>query len=437
MKLIPQDHLYGAHNQEKKGNDMKKFIISLLLAIIFPSLVFASAYGNYDVKKVLSLKKDTAGKNIVSVDRDYLEHILADLMNHAGNYPAKFDSAADKERAVKNVMLLSNVLDILNKSKKAEPSILLHTGILNSIGHNLDIQNSTERANAAFQRLLESSPNDPQGNYHYGVFLGNSGRAKESIPYLEKALRLNVKNAAYSLGMAYIATGDKERGIEYLKQYSTNHPDDKSIQPLINAVRSGKYRVKHAVEQGRSSSSFEKDKKTSEVFQVDQPEGYQVSLRVDRTDMLMIEMIPTGETRKDFSESLTQVHIKSKSKYTTIDFYKGMTSKILDAACNNGEMHQISKETDNHYPCMILFSECPAPKKTGKPFYKLSKTIEGNEGLYLLEKEWKNKPGKHDMEKWEKIFRASTLCDLERPGHPCPKNLKRQTGETKSNESSF
>lgn len=415
---------------------MKKIIISLLLAIIFPSLVFASAYGNYDVKKVFSLKKDNVGKNIVSVDRDYLEQILSDLKNHAGNYPVKFDSSADKERAVKNVMFLSNVLDILNKSEKAEPSILLHTGILNSIGHNLDIQNSTERANAAFQRFLKSSPNDPQGNYHYGVFLGNSGQAKESIPYLEKALRLNVKNAAYSLGMAYVATGDKDRGIEYLKQYSTNHPDDKNIQPLINDVRSGKYRVMHVVEKGRSSSSWEKAKKTSEVFQVDQPEGYLVSLRVDRTDMLMIEMIPTGQTRKDFLESLTQVHIKSKSKYTTLDFYKGMTSKILDTACNGGEMHEISKDTDNHYPCMILFSECPAPKKSGKPFYKLSKTIEGNEGLYLLEKEWRNKPAKHDREKWEKIFRASTLCDLERPGHPCPTNLKKhKTGETKSNRS--
>jgi hypothetical protein len=191
----------------------------------------------------------------------------------------------------------------------------------------------------------------------------------------------------------------------------------------------------HVVEKGPSSSSWEKAKKTSEVFQVDQPEGYLVSLRVDRTDMLMIEMIPTGQTRKDFWESLTQVHIKSKSKYTTLDFYKGMTSKILDTACNGGEMHEISKDTDNHYPCMILFSECPAPKKSGKPFYKLSKTIEGNEGLYLLEKEWKQ-TGQARQGEMGKDLSCITLCDLERPGHPCPTNLKKhKTGETKSNRS--
>ncbi len=398
---------------------MTKFLLIAISLFILPSLVIAADYGHYDVKRVFHLH-DIAGKKSVTIDNGHLERILEDLRKHAGNYPPTFDSLADRERAVRDVTLLSNILATLAKGDTADRDILLQAGKLNSIGHNLDIPASMERASTAFQRLLKDYPDDPRGNYHYGVFLGNSGRAKESIPYLEKAVHLRVSSAVYALGMAHIVLGKHDTALMYLKQYLAKYPDDKSVALLIEAVRSGKPIVNHTltVDADRMAS---KGMKPSEVFNTKYEDGYRVSSRSNRPDMLMIEMLPKGQTKENWTDRLMiQTNFRFKSVKPEI-FQKKMVT-MLKNACNFSETWEIFRGKDNGYSCIIWFSKCTPVKITGKPLYILFKAIQGNNAFYIVEKDWKTNPDRADFDKWVKLVRASVLCDAKRPEHPCPKN---------------
>lgn len=136
------------------------------------------------------------------------------------------------------------MLDILVTGPSPSPEILWRAGYLNSMGHNLDISGSAERASASFQKLLAMVPADPRADYMYGTFLAGTGKAKDALPYLEKARSVGVVDAAYSLGMTYLALGDKQKALENLESYRQARPADGNVSRLIDAVRNGKLQIK-------------------------------------------------------------------------------------------------------------------------------------------------------------------------------------------------
>lgn len=220
--------------------------------IIYSSVVLAKEYGNYEPKRILKVSETSSGKKY-GLDLKYLDRILKDLSFHAKNYPPRFDSTQDKQRAIQDIRVLSGMLDldILVNDPNPNPQILWRAGSLSSMGHNLDIPGSTEKASEIFLKLLTISPHDPRGNYDYGVFLAGSGRSKKAIPYLEKAHSLGVSNASYSLGMVYLSLGDKQKAIENLELYKKRKPNDRNIDKLLNGIINGKTVIKR---KGKSKS---------------------------------------------------------------------------------------------------------------------------------------------------------------------------------------
>lgn len=209
------------------------------LLFIF-SFAQAKEYGRYDLKRVVP---ETPSGKQHHVDGRYLDQILNDLGLHARNYPPRFDTPADKERAVRDVKDLSGSLDILIDGPSPNSELLFRAGFLNSIGHNLDIPGSADKANSIFQKLLAISPSDPRANYHYGTFLAGATKYSEAIPYLEKALAAGVADAAYGLGMTYLSLGDKDKALEHLEAYRQRKPNDENIPKIIDAVRNGKTEI--------------------------------------------------------------------------------------------------------------------------------------------------------------------------------------------------
>lgn len=221
---------------------MRIFLLTLSMLLTFP-LAYAKEYGNYDLKRMLTVSESPSGKKY-GVDNKYLDRMLSDLALHAKNYPPQFDTPQDLQRATRDVKNLSGILDILVNVPSPNPEFLWRAGFLNSMGYNLNISGSAEKTSASFQKLLAASPSDPRGNYMYGTFLAGASKPKEAIPYLEKAISVGVIDAAYALGMAYLILGDKKRALVNLENYRQRNPSDNNITKLIDGIRNGKVEFK-------------------------------------------------------------------------------------------------------------------------------------------------------------------------------------------------
>lgn len=81
----------------------------------------------------------------------------------------------------------------------------------------------------------------------YGVFLAGAGKPKDALPYFEKALSLGVIDAAYGVGMTYLALGDKEQALKNLEDYKRRKPSDGNVDQLIDAIRNERLRSKGAL----------------------------------------------------------------------------------------------------------------------------------------------------------------------------------------------
>lgn len=217
---------------------MHKYLLALFI-LLGCSIASAKEYGNYDPKRMLTVSETPSGKRY-GIDSGYLDQMLNDLAVHAKNYPPQFDTPQDRQRATQDTKVLSGMLDIMVNSPNPNPELLMRAGFLNSIGHNLDIAGAAEKTSSIFQKLLSVAPSDPRGNYMYGTFLANTTRFKEALPFLEKALAVGVADAAYSIGMAHLALGDKEKALESLETYRRNRPSDGNIDKIIEAIRNGK-----------------------------------------------------------------------------------------------------------------------------------------------------------------------------------------------------
>jgi TonB family protein len=202
-----------------------------------------TVYGSYEPKRILTVTETSSGKTY-GIDTKYLDQILNDLGGHAKNYPPHFDTDQDKLRAVQDIKMLSGMLDILINGPSPNLEILWRAGFLNSMGHNLDIAGSAEKASTIFKNLLAMFPSDPRGNYMYGTFLAGIGKPKDALPYLEKALSVGVTDAAYTLGMTHLSLGNKESALVNLEAYKQRNPNDINVNKLVDAIRNGKVEIK-------------------------------------------------------------------------------------------------------------------------------------------------------------------------------------------------
>jgi tetratricopeptide (TPR) repeat protein len=200
-------------------------------------------YGDYDARKCLKVAKAEDGKE--SLDLKCVDGIMDDLAKHAKGFPPSFRSKEEKGRAERDVKMLSAMFAPIAAKDDAEMEILLRAGFLNSMGHNLDIQGSAERAINYFERLLKKESDHVKGNYYYGGFLAAiPNRQKESLKYLEKAYQLGIEDAAYTLGLTHLILGDKNKFLEYFEAYVRSNPDNESAKRLLENIKSGKGEVK-------------------------------------------------------------------------------------------------------------------------------------------------------------------------------------------------
>jgi len=207
-------------------------------------LTLAREYGHYDIKQIISVAPGASGKPAVTINIIYLSRIVDDLGRHAAVYPPHFESAEDRQRAERDVVAISELLDPISDKFSHNPVLLMRLAMLHASGHNLDVPGSAPKAVAAFTALLNQAPEDPQANYRYGVFLAAATKNGEAIPLLEKAKSLGVVDADYWLGWSYAVAGNKAKAIENLERYSKRMPGDQNAAAILDAVRHDRFNIK-------------------------------------------------------------------------------------------------------------------------------------------------------------------------------------------------
>lgn len=218
-------------------------LAALALACV-PTSVNAQEYGHYDIKQIVTVNRSDSGQNSLTISFVHLDQLINDLQSHASSYPPRFDSPDDLRRARADVKALSAILDIALKSPSPSQRLLLRAAVLNSVGHNLDVPGTGQSAMAAFTALMRQVPDDPRANFLYGKFLFDAGRPADAIPVLEKAKSLGIANADFFLGLAYGATGNKDKALENLERYAKREPNDTNAAKIIDAIRNGHVQVK-------------------------------------------------------------------------------------------------------------------------------------------------------------------------------------------------
>ena len=205
---------------------------------------YSREYGQYDAAKIVSISQSASGQPSATVDFSRLDRILDDLSAHAESYSPQFDSPDDARRAQTDVRVLGGQLDVLVQGPTPNVQILMRAAVLNSIAHNMDIPGTGERAMAEFTALMKMVPESANANYLFGKFLLNTGQAAAAVPVLEKAKTLGAINTDYTLGLAYLLLGQKERALENLEQYAKRVPGDPNAAKIIDAARNGNVTLK-------------------------------------------------------------------------------------------------------------------------------------------------------------------------------------------------
>lgn len=204
----------------------------------------AADYGRYDLNQLVSQNARPATG--ATLNMALVDQMLSALQQHAGNYPPKFDSPADMQRAKADAGKLMGMLGAVFSTGPAPPDMLLRMGVLGAVSHNMEVPGGAAYAQTHFERLLKTDPAHAAGNFQYGTFLGNTGRAKEALPHLVKAKDRGVVPALHAIGMSHLMLGDQALALENLQAYQKAVPGDASVGKLIDAVRAGKVDVKRA-----------------------------------------------------------------------------------------------------------------------------------------------------------------------------------------------
>jgi hypothetical protein len=69
---------------------------------------------------------------------------------------------------------------------------------------------------------------------------GTVSKQSDAVPYLEKAVKLGVKQANFTLATVYLMLHDKDKALSRMQAYSADFPNDPGAKQFITAIQSGK-----------------------------------------------------------------------------------------------------------------------------------------------------------------------------------------------------
>jgi predicted Zn-dependent protease len=184
------------------------------------SVCAAGEYGQYQVARLVHIERGQG-----HIDTDYLDPWLADLEVHTLDSLQRFDSHADRERAIHDVQALETLVG-LAVLEQGTAELLIRRALLASIAYQLQLDGAANRATQSFNRLLYQTPDNAAVEFRYGQFLFNSGQFALAAEHLDSGLQHGSLEAELWLGMALYLDGQVREGEKHLQHYQQMHPED-------------------------------------------------------------------------------------------------------------------------------------------------------------------------------------------------------------------
>jgi len=160
----------------------------------------------------------------------------------------------------------------------------------------------------------------------------------------------------------------------------------------------------------------------NENLLVEIPAGYKVGYRAERGTMVMNEMVPDGQTVNNWTEMVT-VQIFHGLKVAPEKFRDTLQQRWA-AACPGGSGADVTSDTENGYPVLVWLLDCPKNPETQKPEITWFKAIAGNDSFYLVQKAFKFKPSKEEIDRWMAYLKSVAVCDTRIVARACPQSGK-------------
>jgi hypothetical protein len=158
---------------------------------------------------------------------------------------------------------------------------------------------------------------------------------------------------------------------------------------------------------------------TNENLLVAIPDGYIVGFQDKNAKQQMTEMVPRGQSVKDWTDMVT-VQIFFRMTDVTPEAYKQRLEKLWAETCKGAESSPIGQGNERGYPVIVWLQVCPLNKDTGKPEVTLLKAIAGKDSFYVVQKAFRFQPDKPQVEQWSRYLRNVSVCDSRVPERACP-----------------
>lgn len=150
------------------------------------------------------------------------------------------------------------------------------------------------------------------------------------------------------------------------------------------------------------------------------PDGYGVAFQQRKGNMLMIEMVPHGQSVESWTEMVTtQVFAGGIPQRTPTAFYRA-SGDAWKKVCQNAEDKLLQQGTENGYPFAFWLQACPNNPVTKQQEFTFFKAIQGNDSFFLVQKAWKRMPDKEEVVEWSQYMKQIKVCDSRITGRACP-----------------
>ena len=169
-----------------------------------------------------------------------IDRTLSEIELHAKQYPLRFTSQIERDQVEQKLKRVLRLLDAAAVSYPNDPEIPFRNANANAMGLNFDYPGCAEKAITTDEHLLEIKPENSTANFYYGAFLSGTTLFAQSIPYLEKAIRLGDTGAHYTLAFVYLKQGDTRAALPEFKAYLKVDPENSVASKMVSDIESGK-----------------------------------------------------------------------------------------------------------------------------------------------------------------------------------------------------
>ncbi len=198
----------------------------------------ATVHWHYPMKDAVVTQTNADGKTTNSLDLPVLDDLLQTISIYAGDYPPHFDNAAERADVTDRLTRLIVLLSSVDSGADVNVEVLRREAFAFNLGCNLHLRNNCDKTAESYQRLLAMTPDDPAANYLYGVFLsGTVSKQADAVPYLEKAVKLGVKQANFTLATVYLMLHDRDKALSRMQAYSADFPNDAGAKQFIATLK--------------------------------------------------------------------------------------------------------------------------------------------------------------------------------------------------------